>query len=414
MKVLLANDLYGHSSAAGVAVGMAEALAARGHQVSFLATVQSQQEAGRSHEAGVDVLRVFTPPYALRFKAWRSLDAPAGAGAMAEAVAAVQPDVVHVHNLHIHLGYGALAAARAGGAAVVLQVHDVMPFCHQKLFCQLDERIHPGDEIHYRAGLKCALCVKARWNPFRNAAIRRTLRRDVDRLLAVSPEMARALADNGLPGAVVVPNGIEPPSPAAPGVCEQLAARLGLLGRSVILHAGRLDRLKGSLELVAALELVLRRAPDSALLLVGEALPGFRDELLALAGRLGLPRERLVFAGWLSGDELAAAYELADVLASPSLCFESFGLVNLEAMVRGVPVVASMWGGPSDVVTEGESGYLVNPLHVDVLAERLLRILCDPMLAQELGRGAARRAREHFSLSATVDAVEHVYRELIP
>jgi glycosyltransferase involved in cell wall biosynthesis len=414
MKVLVANDLYGHSSAAGVAVRMAEGLAGRGHEVSFLATVQAKQDVGRETLDGVDVHRAFTPPYPLRFKAWRSVGNEAGDAAMKQAIEAVRPDVVHVHNLHIHLGYRTLAVARGAGAKVVLQVHDVMPFCHQKLFCHLDERIHPGDEIHYRAGLKCALCVKARWNPFRNRAIRQALHRDVDRVLAVSPEMSRALTDNDLPSHGVVPNGIPAPPAAPPATVAALRERLGLGGKRVIFHGGRLDRLKGSLELVRALELVLRTVPDAVLLLVGEALPGFRDELVSLARRLGLADDRLVFAGWLAGDELAAAYELADVAASPSLCFESFGLVNLEAMARGVPVVASMWGGPSDVVADGVAGYLVNPLHVDVMADRIRRILGDPALAHDLGRGAARRAREVFSLQGQVDAVEAVYQELVP
>lgn len=413
MRILLANDLYGRSSAAGVAVTLAEGLAAKGHQVAFLATVQKPELAGLSDEGGIPVRRAFTPPYALRFKSWRSLKNPAGSAAMAAAVAEFKPQVVHVHNLHIHLGYDALAAAGASGAQVLLHVHDVMPFCHQKLFCHLDERIHPGDEIHYQAGpLKCPLCVKARWNPFRNGTIRRVLDQHVHRLLAVSAEMARALADNGMPGATVVSNGLPDPPPAAPASVAALSARLGLAGRKLILHGGRLDRLKGSLELVQALEQVLRKVPDAALFLVGDALPGFRDEILALARRLGLPEDRLIFAGWLSGDELAAAYELAQVVASPSLCFESFGLMNLEAMLRGKPVLASLWGGPSNVVLDGVTGFLVNPLHVDVMAARLVAILSDPERATALGRAGRIRAREVFSQSAMVDAVESVYREL--
>ena len=181
-----------------------------------------------------------------------------------------------------------------------------------------------------------------------------------------------------------------------------------------MLHGGRLDRLKGSLELVRALEILRRQAPDVTLLMVGEALPGFRDELTALASRLGLPDEALVFAGWLSGDELAAAYELADVVASPSLCFESFGLVNLEAMGRGKPVVASFWGGPSDVVADGETGYLVNPLHVDVMAERLGRILSDPRRAAAMGAAGRRRAETLFGPASQLDLLEAVYQELLP
>ncbi len=413
MRILLANDLYGRSSAAGVAVRMAEGLASRGHDVAFLATTQKAGDGRRFSQGGVDVFLEETPAYDLRWRAWRSLDNAAGVAAMRRVAAAVRPDVVHVHNLHLHLSYAALAAAKAAGARVVLHVHDIMPVCHQKMFCHLDERLVPGDPVRYRNGpIKCALCVRGRWNPFRNAAIRRVLRRDVDRLVAVSDEMGAALAQNGIGPATTIWNGLPLDERAAdPAVVAALAARLGLAGRRVIFHGGRLDRLKGSLELVRALEVVRRELPDAVLLTVGEALPGFGEELLALARRLG-QEQALVHAGWLTGEELLAAYQLADVVATPSLCFESFGLLNVEAMAAAKPVVASMWGGPADVVQDGVTGFLVNPLQVGVLADRLRRLLSDAALARTMGQAGRARLQRLFGLPAQLDRTLALYREL--
>jgi glycosyltransferase involved in cell wall biosynthesis len=414
MRILVANDLYGRSSAAGVAVRQAEGLAARGHEVAFLATTQQPGEGGRRSVNGVDVQLAETPAYNLRWRAWRSLDNPAGAGAVERAVGELRPEIVHVHNRHIHLGYSALAVARASGAKVALQVHDIMPVCHQKMFCHLDERLRPGDPVVYRNGpLKCALCVRGRYNPWRNRRIRQVLGRDVDRLLVVSDAMGEALAQNGIGPATTIFNGLPMdegrPDPA---VVQALRARLGLAGRKVVFHGGRLDRLKGGLELVSALALVARDVPEVVLLTVGEALPGFHEEMLALARRLGV-HERLVHAGWLTGAELDAAYAVSDVVATPSLCFESFGLLNLEAMRAGRPVVASFWGGPADVVADGVTGYLVNPLQVATLADRLTRILADPGLAARLGAAGRRRAEARFSLQGQLDATEALYRELV-
>ncbi|HEX5010984.1 MAG TPA: glycosyltransferase family 4 protein [Planctomycetota bacterium] len=412
MKVLVANDLYGRSSAAGVAVRLAEGVAARGVETTFLATVQKQDQARRFRENGVDVRLEYTPPYDGRWRAWRSLDNPAGVAAMKSAVAEVRPDVVHVHNLHIHLSYAALAAARAGGARTILHVHDIMPVCHQKMFCHLDERLQPGDPVVYRNGpVKCALCVRGRYNPLRNATIRRVLARDVDRLVAVSDEMGAALAQNGIGPCTTIWNGMEFGDEPPAAVVEALRERLGLRGRRVVFYGGRLDRLKGGLELVRALEIVRRDVPGTVLLTVGEALPGFYGEMQALARNLGMA-DALVSAGWLHGDELAAAYRLADVVATPSLCFESFGLVNLEAMAARRPVVASFWGGPSDVVVDGVTGFLVNPLHVATLAARLLAILLDPQLAARLGEAGRTRAEAVFGLSAQVERTLRLYAEL--
>jgi len=413
MKVLVANDLHGRSSAAGVAVAMAEGLAGRGHDVGFLATTQDPARARQMREGGVDVRVEPTPAYNLRWRAWRSLDNPAGVAAMRRAVDELRPDVVHVHNLHIHLSYAALAAAAAGGAKVVLHVHDVMPVCHQKMFCHLDERIVPGDVVRYRNGpVKCALCVRGRYNPFRNSRIRRVVARDVTRLAAVSTEMARVLAENGFGAASVIPNGLFPDrATATPGQVAELRQRLGLAGRKVIFYGGRLDRLKGGLELVRALELVRRTVSQAVILTVGDALPGFEQELAGLAARLGMD-DALVSAGWLTGSDLAAAYALADVVATPSLCFESFGLVNLEAMAAGRPVVASLWGGPSEVVADGETGFLVNPLSVGTLADRLIRLLADDTLSERMGHAGRARVERLFSVDRQIDLTLELYRDM--
>ena len=100
------------------------------------------------------------------------------------------------------------------------------------------------------------------------------------------------------------------------------------------------------------------------------------------------------------------------MVATPSLCFESFGLINLEAMAASRPVVASFWGGPSDVVEDGVTGFLVNPLQVDVMAGRIGRLLDDPERAAAMGAAGRARAERLFSMSAHVDAVERLYREL--
>ncbi len=413
MKVLVANDLYARSSAAGVAVSTAEELAARGYDVSLLTTTQRKGEALREMRGGVDLHIEHTMPYSLRWRSRRSLDNPSGVAAMRKVVEDVKPDVVHVHNLHMHLSYASLAAARSLGAKVVLHVHDIMPVCHQKMFCHLDERLRPGDEVVYEAGIvKCAVCVKARFNPLRNRTIRRAVERDVDSLVAVSHEMGRALEHNGLPVERVIFNGVDPAAGDVPDeLVESLRVRWGLGDRPVVFYGGRLDRLKGGLELVRALEVVRRKVPTAVLLTVGEALPGFYDEMLSLAARLGMD-DALVHAGWLSGDELAAAYRVADVVATPSLCFESFGLVNVEAMRARRPVVASMWGGPSDVVDDGRTGFLVNPLRIGDLAERITRLLMDPDLARRLGDAARERVEKLFSIPGQVDAIERLYADL--
>ena len=340
------NDLYGESSAAGVAVGTARALAGLGLDTHFLATVQRPEEAGAFEEAGVKVRRIFTPPYPVRWRAHRSMNNRPAVEGFARALEAIGPDVVHFHNLHIHFSYRALRAARECGAFVILTVHDVMPFCFHKMFCFLDKNLIPGSEIDYRARFfKCLACTRFRFNPLRNRTILRDLRRWPHHVIAVSGPMRDALEANGLPVHGVIPNGIDLTEWApAPGRREAFRKTHGLEGAAVILHGGRLDALKGGLHLVRAAARVAKRLPGVILLLPGEG-GAFRGEMEAEARRSGF-EARLRFTGWLTGEDLKGAYEAADVVASPSLCFESFNLINLEGMAMARPVVTSFFGDP--------------------------------------------------------------------
>ena len=112
----------------------------------------------------------------------------------------------------------------------------------------------------------------------------------------------------------------------------------------------------------------------------------FVVELKRLAGSLGIS-ERVKFIGSISQPELADYYRAADVLIFPSY-YESFGLVALEAMVSGIPVVASRVGGLTDLVKNGETGYLVPFRCAESFTEKLEVILANPSLQEAMGKSA--------------------------
>lgn len=413
MRILVANDLYGPSSAAGVAVSQARALARRGHEVHFAATRQQ----GRSEtfdEEGVRVHLLRTFSYDLRFRAWVSLYNPSALGAFTRLVRELAPDVVHFHNVHIHLSYRSFQRARSAGAAVVWTVHDVMPFCFQKMFCFVREDLRPdGPPISFKAPMpKCIPCARFRYNPLRNPWIRRHARRYVDRIVAVSAEMARALGENGITASTVVFNGLDLALAADGDEAAAFRRRHGLEGRKVVLYGGRLDHRKGASHLVRAMARVRRRVPEAALLVVGSAHGGYERRLVDEARALGLG-DALVVTGWLEGRELLAAYAAADVVCTPSLIFESFGLINAEGMRAGRPAVTSFFGGPRDVVEHGRTGYHVNPLDVEELARRLADLLEDDRLRRRMGEAARKRVEERFDLERTVDRLVEVYGEAL-
>jgi spore coat protein SA len=103
-------------------------------------------------------------------------------------------------------------------------------------------------------------------------------------------------------------------------------------------------------------------------------------------------------------EEISAWYALADLLAVPSLRREAFGLVNLEAMASGVPVVASRVGGIQEVVRDGVTGLLVPPYRLPVqLASAFVRLLRDREALRRMGEAADRHVRGMFTWKQTAE-----------
>jgi glycosyltransferase involved in cell wall biosynthesis len=413
MRVLIVNDLYTRSSAAGVAVFTAEALASLGAEVLFLASVQRAEEARAFEEGGMRISLVHLPPYAMRWRGYRALWNPRAIRTLEETAANFKPEVIHFHNVHTYFSYAALKGAARRGVPVVHTIHDVMPFCYQKMFCFLDERLTPEEPVDYGARFfRCLSCTRLRFNPVRNRVIRSLIQRHVDRVVAVSTPMREALEQNRIPVHQVIYNGIDcqawkPPEDGGDG----LRQAFGLAEARVAFYGGRLAYLKGGLHTVEALARIKSTVSNAKLLIPGEG-GGFESEMRVLATRLGVGDD-LVFTGWLRDEKLKAAYGAAHVVVSPSLCFESFNLINLEGMALGKPVISSFFGGPSEVVQEGITGYLINPLNVDLLADRMECLLKEEALALRMGRAGRDRVEQVFDLKKTAEDTLTLYEDLV-
>jgi glycosyltransferase involved in cell wall biosynthesis len=306
--------------------------------------------------------------------------------------------VVHSHLIHTHLGYASLTAARASGAGVVFTAHDVMTFCYQKLTCFHGGEEHGGALRDYRAyWQKCVPCQRLRWNPWRNARIRRVLARDVHRFTVVSDELGLAIRANGIRVDRTIHNAVRA-APRAPSEDEVAAfrRRLGLEGALVIAIGGRLHEQKGVGQLLRMLARLAPRFPALRLLVLGRR-EVYEQGFVAQARALGVA-ERVVAAGWLDGAELQAAYAATDVFVTPSICFDTFGMVNLEAMEHGKPVVATAFGGSPEVVQDGVTGFVANPFDLEAFAERIGRLLADPALRSRMGTAGRERLRAHFTI----------------
>jgi glycosyltransferase involved in cell wall biosynthesis len=179
--------------------------------------------------------------------------------------------------------------------------------------------------------------------------------------------------------------------------------------RRYILCIGALTEWKGIDLLLRAAPPLLREYPWLSLVIVGDGV--LRRNLQDLATQLGIV-DRTRFAGALSADAVALLLQGCDVLAVPSRA-ESFGLVVLEGMVCGKPVVASAVGGIPEIIENEISGILVEPESPEALCQAIRRVLSDDGLRDALGANGRARVLQRFCFSNTGAAYKSAFSECL-
>jgi D-inositol-3-phosphate glycosyltransferase len=186
--------------------------------------------------------------------------------------------------------------------------------------------------------------------------------------------------------------------------------KLGLKDERIVLFVGRLEPLKGVDILINAASLLESDVDCSVLIVGGDE--GSREQvrrLRGLARERGI-EERVAFVGAVDHDLLPLYYNAADICVVPSH-YESFGLVAVEAMASGLPVIASRVGGLTGTVKDGETGYLIPWLCPEPFAERIELLLENEPLRRNLGE-SAREAVGRYRWENVAAAVLDVYHTL--
>lgn len=208
----------------------------------------------------------------------------------------------------------------------------------------------------------------------------------------------------------VVPNGVDPRHFDALSGMDLSAFRAGYArpDQPIVYYVGRIAPQKGLQVLVEAAPLVLREWPGVKFVLAGGG--GYVNELRAKANALGVG-DNIIFPGRVPDAVRDALYKVADVACFPSI-YEPFGIVALEAMVAGTPVVVSDVGGLSEVVDLHETGIKVHPDDPQSLAWGILHTLKHPEWSQARARNADRIAREQFNWGRIADMTLKVYERV--
>ena len=197
----------------------------------------------------------------------------------------------------------------------------------------------------------------------------------------------------------------------------ELRTKLGLAGKRVILHPARLLPWKGVHTTIEAFRIIADRFPDVSLVITdtqeildwAHELEGYRERIFSMVEANGL-RNRIVLRPFDFFKELPQAYAMADIVVYPTSGEEPFGLVPLEAMSSGKPVVVTRSGGLIEAVVDGVTGFVIPKEDASLLADRLTALLVRPDLAARMGQRGRQHVEQHFTRSRMAKEVADLYR----
>lgn len=356
---------------------LARSLRKRGHKVTVVTTTP-----GPSREDGIPVVRLRGAGVtsSLLFRQRRI------AQVLAEVLENLSPDVAHAHHAFSTLGTVTPLAAREVSVPSVLTNHSIpMGYMPLKSFWRVMS--HLGSQTIYKS------------------------LRHYDAIIAVSPVAAEYISDYvaGFRGRIrIIPNGIDLDEFERAG--EGRREEFGLDDEDfVVLQVGRADIRKGFELGILVTSLLKRLVPRIRLVIVGAR--AFHDVLSDLSRALGV-EDNVRLMGFLKRDKLIRLYKCADVLLHPCYGGESFGIVFLEAMAAGIPIVSAGGDGLYWLVKRLNVGLYYERLSPLQIARGLLRLYRDESLRRRLGERGRRLVRI-FSMERIAEKVEFVYREVI-
>jgi glycogen synthase len=183
---------------------------------------------------------------------------------------------------------------------------------------------------------------------------------------------------------------------------------------NTVLYVGRFISRKGIQDLFEVIPLVLHQLPRTQFLLVGGE-PGVTPLELQkkwLPDKLSPYQDQIIFEGWIGEEELQKMYESADVLVVPSR-YEPFGLVMLEGMSYGLPVVASSVGGPLDAIEHGRTGFLFQVKDLQAFSYYLIFLLKNPDIRRQVGESALKEVHQKWQWTHIVEKIQDIYQEIL-
>jgi len=409
MKILFLSDDFPPQSFGGAGIStfdLAYGFKKAGHQVFVITTCRNKDEAGELEYQGLKVYKLFSN-YPSKWRWYFSLYNCSVVSRIVELFKEIKPDVAHINNVHFYLSYYCLKIAQKYSRVVVFTARDVMTFSFSKLETKrylenFDTRLIWVDHLKQ---------AKKRWNPLRNFFIKKYLNY-ADRIFAVSKALKVALNKNGINSVDVMHTGVDIGLwSVEEGDISEWREKYCLQGKEVILFGGRLSEAKGGKQTLEALARVARERPLAVLIVVSK-VDGHTNYLIEEAKKLRI-EDRLIFTGWVERSDIKYIYACADVVLVPSICFDAFPRIVLEAMSAGRSVVGTCYGGAPEIIENGVTGYVVNPFDINNMSSRIIELLANRAQRDKFGNAGRERVKEFFNLDDKINEQIRFYKTLL-
>ncbi len=380
MKIAMCSDWY-YPKVGGIAThikGLARSLSKLGHEVQII-TIKTFEENVDNPITNVVRLEGFTIPGI-------QVLSPLDLKQIKQVILEGKFDIVHGHHAFTPVSLYSISLASKHGFPTVLTAHSLgIGYRHGVIWKTLKPVLYPMKRAFDKA----------------------------DKIIAVSKAVKQFMSHIvSHPKKIeVIPNGVDLERFIFPSNTRKLRKELNLpLDVPIILFVGRLSIRKGIHILVDAFKHVVKEFPEAKLLIAGK---GFLREYLRYKVRANNIADKVEFLGYISDDELIKLYAASDIFVCPSIFAEAFGIVILEAMASGKPVIATKVGGIPEIIDHEVNGLLVEPNDTGELRNAIIRLLSDKREMNRIGRNARKKVEEVYDWNKLVFRILEVYEEVM-
>jgi glycosyltransferase involved in cell wall biosynthesis len=288
------------------------------------------------------------------------------------------PDIIHAHGYQVFTTDATLMASIIKKTPLVLTLHGF-----PRSFDSLAHRAH--------------------FNLIGKGVLERA-----EKIISVSHRVALEFRAIGVPKEkiAIIPNGIDLEEYKQLPMGDSFRKRLDIKdNEKIVLTVGRLEKIKGFQYLIRALPSIIEEVGSTKLVIAGPDF-NYGAQLKRLTEEANV-QDNVIFYGPINGKEKFEAFSAANIVAVPSI-YEGFGMLLLEAMAAGKPLVATNTGAAPEIIRNGKNGILVNPSDVEDLAGKIIKLLSDDQLMYLIGQ-ESRKTVEAFDWEKVSEQIHKLY-----